>query len=253
MVRKINILLSFVSFIQFSIQAQELKIPKAPAGILVDLHYLAGVPVGILADRFGNHLGVGGGVSYIGAGKSIEIGVKYSYLFGSRVKEDVMSIFRTNYEGLLIGSDQFLAEMKLRERGFNTQIFFGGIIGKASAKARYGLKWQLGLGLLEHHIRFQDEARALTQFTTDLRKGLDRKTAGFSISPYVGYLFIQHQGHIAFAAGIEPVIAYTETLRSWNYDTNQSDDGKKRWDVMFNFKLCWYFPFFLKNSEEIEY
>lgn len=225
------------------------------AVLLPEFSYSYGIPMGDLELRFGTHLSLGIGLTYQPAKNHLNFGGKFSYFFGSEVKEDVLQPFRSSFEGLLLGSDNFLAEMKLKERGFIIQLNTGGLIPIFSqSKARQSLKWQMGVGYIQHYIRFVDEARALSQFNTEYLEGLDRMCNGWAIIPFVGYEFLSRKGWLSFYTGIEPVLAFTENKRSLNYDTNQSELGISRFDMLLNFKIGLYLPFYMNSDyEKIEY
>lgn len=239
----------FLLFCGRQLKSQESKM------LLSEFSYGYGIPGGDLEKRFGEQLSLGIGLTYQPAKNNFSYGASFCYFFGSTVKEDVLVPFRTQSDGLLIGSDQYLAEMKLKERGFFFQLNAGGLIPSFSQeKARQGIKWQIGIGFIQHHIRFVDDARALTQFTTDYLKGLDRLSNGVALIPYIGYQYLSRQGWLSFFGGIEPVLAITQNRRSLNYDTNQSQLGINRYDFMINFKLGIILPFYLgDSSEKIEY
>jgi hypothetical protein len=238
----------------FIFQKTILKSQESPV-LLPEFSYGYGIPGGDLKDRFDTHLCLGLGLTYQPAKSHFNIGARFSYFFGSDVKEDVLTPFRTSYAGLLIGVDQYMAEFKLKERGFIFQLHTGGLIPVFSqSHARQSLKWQLGVGFIEHYIRFVDDARALTQFNDDYLKGLDRLCSGVAVSPFVGYEYISRKGWLSFYTGFETVFGFTQSRRSLNYDTNKSDLGIAREDILMNFKFGLYLPFFLnEDSAKIEY
>ena len=71
--------------------------------LLPEFSYGYGIPQGDLAKRFGSHLALGVGLTYQPAKNNFNFGTRFSYFFGSEVKEDVLIPFRTSFEGLLIG------------------------------------------------------------------------------------------------------------------------------------------------------
>ena len=225
------------------------------AVLLPEFSYSYGFPAGDLDQRYGSHLCLGVGFTYQPAKNHFQFGTKFSYFFGSEVKEDVLLPFRTNFEGLLIGRDHYLTEMKLKERGYIIQLHTGGLIPVFSQRtARQSFKWQLGVGFIEHHIRFVDDAKALNQFTTDYLNGIDRLCNGWAMIPFAGYEFLSRKSWLSFYAGVESVFAFTQNRRSLNYDTNQSELGISRNDILVNFKLGIYLPFYLGHDyEKIEY
>jgi hypothetical protein len=223
--------------------------------ILAEFSYGAGFPMADLKTRFGTQLNVAAGLSYQPSHSHFRLGVRFNYFFGSEVKEDVLAPFRTDFGGLIIGSDQFLAEMKLKERGFVAQFYSGGLLPVFSQdNARQSISWQLGFGFIQHYIRFVDDARALTQFNTNYLKGLDRLSNGFALIPFIGYEYLSRKGWLSFYGGIETVIGFTENRRSLNYDTNMSELDIPRTDIMLNAKIGLYLPFYIITSpESIEY
>ncbi|MBK9109037.1 MAG: hypothetical protein IPM92_11905 [Saprospiraceae bacterium] len=220
-----------------------------------EFHYSMGIPGADLAKRFGPHLGIGGGLNYQAGSNNFNYGLRYTLYFGSEVKEDVLVPFRTDFEGLLIGFDQLLSEMKLRERAFLIQFSAGGLIPVSpNTSSRKSLKWQMACGFYEHKIRFVDDARSLPQFTTAMLKGLDRLSNGIALIPSIGYESLSNKGKFSYYAGLETVFGFTNNQRSFHYDLGISELGKSRLDIMLQFKLAIYLPFYLgKHSENIEY
>lgn len=221
-------------------------------GIFMDVNLAYGSPFGKLSDRFGPHFSFGVGLSYQPS-KGIDFGAKFQYFFSRNVREDVLAPYRTDF-GQIIGEDFFLTDVVLRERGYFSYIYFGGIIPLASqAKARHGIRWMLGPGFIQHRIRIQDDSRAATQLFSDFGRGLDRLTNGFCAVGFMGYEFKSLNGRINFYTGIETVFGFTQGRRQWNYDTEISELSINRNDNLIQFKFGWYLPFFIKKPESLEY
>ncbi len=222
-------------------------------GILLDVSYCYGMPFADLKNRYGFHLAVGVGLRYQPPSFFGQSGIHVSYLFGNTVKEDVIAPFRSRFEGLIIGRDGIMTDVRLKQRGYYGQVFTGGLFPLPSAQLNHGIKYQVGLGFLEHKIRIQDDARAAAQFNDQFNKGLDRLTNGWAIVPFLGYE-IQHRNRsLAFYFGIEPVLGFTSSKRSYNYDTNRSEYRIQRRDIFINFKAGWYIPFYFHDPEGIIY
>lgn len=223
--------------------------------IFPEFHYEIGSPKSDLADRFGSHLGIGAGLNYQPFNSKLNIAARMTYYFGNEVKEDILKPYRSSFQGLLLGFDGLLTEMKLRERLSLIQISGGRLFPVFSQKsARQSIKLELGIAYYQHYIRFVDDARALPQFSTQVLQGLDRLSNGFAIVPSLGYEFISTRKWLSFYTGIETMIGFGANRRSFNYDTGISELGLQRSDIMINFKFALYLPFFLnRNDEEIEY
>lgn len=225
------------------------------AVLFPEFYYEFGTPKSDMADRFGSHLGIGAGLNFQASESSWSFALRMSYFFGNDVKEDVLKPYRSSFQGLLLGADGLLSEMKLRERARSIQFSTAKLIPIFSQKkARQSIKLELGYAYYEHYIHFVDDARALPQFTDDILQGLDRLSNGFALIPAVGYEYISTGKWLSFYTGFETMIGFGANRRSYNYDTGLSDLGIARSDIMINLKFALYLPFFLnRNAEDIEY
>lgn len=223
--------------------------------IVPEFHYVLGSPQSDLADRFGSHLGIGGGLNFQPNESKWNFAARMSYYFGNEVKEDILQPYRSSFQGLLLGADGLLSEMKLRERASLIQMALGKVFPVFPQKsARQSIKLELGFAYYKHYIRFVDDARALPQFSSQVLNGLDRLTNGFAIVPALGFEFISTKKWLSFYTGVETMIGFGANRRSFNYDTGISELGLQRSDLMINFKFALYLPFFLnRHDEEIEY
>lgn len=222
--------------------------------VLAEFNYAMGVPGGDLAQRFGSHLAIGGGVGFHPGKRKFHLGMRGSVFFGQTVKEDVIAPFRTSQYGLLIGADQLLAEMKLRERAWLLCLSGGGLIAlRESPSSHAQLKWQLGLGFIEHSIRFVDDASALPQFDENLIQGLDRLSNGLAVVPAVGFEHLSKSGGFSYYAGVETILGFTRNQRSYHYDLGISELGKSRLDLMWQLRIALYLPFHLGDADDVEY
>lgn len=228
---------------------------QTTAVLYPEFHYAMGLPASDLSQRFGPHLGIGFGLNYQPKSNFWNVGLKYSFFFGSEVKEDVLAPFKTSFEGLLIGFDQLLSEMKLRERAYLIQLAGGGLFPLNGQPARRkSLKWQIGVGFYEHKIRFVDDASALPQFNSALLKGLDRLSNGWALIPSIGFESLSNRGKFSYYAGLETIFGFTQNQRSYHYDLGISELGKSRMDIMLQLKLAIYLPFNLgRFADQIEY
>lgn len=146
--------LTWISLISGSTWAQADSVtPRA----IVSLGYGFGSPIDQLKNRYGSFGMLH--VATIYRSRKWEIGPSINYFFGSTVKEDVLSIYRTKEE--TIGSDHQLAQVDLRMRGI-----FMGITLKKLFKINPSNIICLGLqpGWFAHWIRFQDQGILLSLF-----------------------------------------------------------------------------------------
>ncbi|MEM8526824.1 MAG: hypothetical protein AAGG68_19445 [Bacteroidota bacterium] len=238
----------FILFVPLIAQTQSTPKLNEGNGILLNFSYGYQFPFADLGERFGNN-----GVGYVGVEywtkNSFIIGVESSFLFGSVVKEDVIAGLRTQ-EGFIIGNDRDVADVQLRQRGFYT----GGLIGKLfplrENNNRSGIRTTLGLGLLQHKIRIQDDPqRDVASLTTELKKGYDRLTNGLALNQFIGYQHLGNDRQFNFSAGVEFIQGFTQNRRSFNFDT-QMQDTQMRLDVLLAVRLTWVLPFYLNETAE---
>jgi hypothetical protein len=235
--------------------AQESGKKLIPALIGIDLNYSYGTPMGDLATLYGNNLSVGTAIVYSSSNNKWSFGVSGNYLFGNKVKPDVIAAFRSTHEGLIIGSDNLLAEAKLKERGYYTSVWLGRLIPMVRTNTLiHGIKIKLGIGHLDHKIKIVDETRSINQWYTEYLKGFDHRAAGPAITTFIGYEFLEYRGRIWCYAGVEPIFGLTKSLRSYYYDLNQVSPSAQRRDFLMNFKIAWILPMYrFKKSDQIEY
>ncbi len=250
---RIYVIFLFLSFgLMLTGQGQE-RILSTKSGIFFDAFFGLGNSFGDLKDRFGKHQSLGAGICYM-PNKGFDFGIKLNYFFGSTVKEDVLAPYRTDF-GHLIGIDGYLSDILLRERGLFTYVYLGDLIPLGNQEImQHGLKVLLGIGYMEHKIRIQDDSRAVVQLQSDFGKGLDRLSNGLAGVTFVGYEFKSRNGKINFYTGLECAWGFTKNLRKWNYDTQSSDSNIRRNDILVQYKIAWYLPFFFgRHADAIEY
>ncbi|TNE49243.1 MAG: hypothetical protein EP344_18275 [Bacteroidetes bacterium] len=206
------------------------------------------VPAGDLADRFGTNGAIGGGLEYLSKGNFI-LGAEGHYLFGGQVKDDPLSILRTP-EGDIIGNNQLIADLALRERGF----YLGGLIGKlfTMGEQRTGIRLTLGAGVFHHKIRLQDNTNSVVQVTGDYAKGYDRLTGGIALNQFLGWQQLPGKGKLNWYAGLELNQGFTKSLRSWDFSEMRKLDGN-RTDLRFGIRVGWVLPFYISGAEKIYY
>lgn len=216
--------------------------------LLVNLTAGVHLPAGDLSDRFGQDASPGGGVEWITAGNFI-LGLEGHYFFGTKVKDDPLALIRTP-EGDIIGNNQLLADVALRERGF----YLGGQVGKlfTLGKKRSGIRITLGAGMLRHKIRLQDNTNSASQLINDYAKGYDRLTGGLALNQFIGWQHLGANRRANWFVGLEFNQGFTQSLRSWDFTEMRKLDGK-RTDLRFGIRLGWTLPFYQQKANEIYY
>jgi len=245
-----------ISMIHLGVNAQEQESLRINNGNIFSFDFAYGfhLPGGDMKDRFGRNNDVGGALEYMTDKGNWIFGVRGGYLFGKVVKEDVLADFRTT-DGNIIGSSATYANVALLERGIYTNIEFGKLIGLVPGNPRSGLRLTIGMGVLQHKIRLEeDRASFVPQIVNDYAKGYDRLSNGFAITEFIGYQHMANNRLINFFAGFEFIQAFTQNRRDWDFALERKDD-KKRKDFLVGFKAGWILPFYIspKASENIRY
>ena len=243
-------------FVSFDLTAQEEDDFRINLGNVVsfDVTYGFHLPDGDLKDRFGNSSEIGAGLEYMTKENNWIVGVHFGYFFGKEVKEDVLINLRTP-EGNIIGSNGNWANIQLLERGIHSNILVGKLFPLIKNNRRSGLRLTLGLGVLQHKIRVQQDSQTpIAQITGDYAKGYDRLSNGLSITEFVGYQHLSNNRLVNFYFGFEFVQAFTENRRDWDFTLDLKDDTK-RTDLLMGIKFGWILPFYIssKASENLRY
>lgn len=246
------IFIALLFFISARTTAQVQPAQNTGSGLLFDFSYGAHLPGGDLQERFGNNFSPGLHIGYITNNNWI-VSVQSSFQFGSTVKTDVLANLRTA-EGYIIANDRSVADIQLRERGFYLGLGVGKLIGLASGNYRSGLRLDLGIGLLQHQIRIQeDPVRTVAALTGAYRKGYDRLSNGPALRQFIGYQVLSKDKRANLFAGIELIQGFTQSRRNYDFLT-QEQDQTQRLDLLYGFRIGLTLPFYLgQNPDEIYY
>ncbi len=224
---------------------------NAGSVLLAGITYGGHIPGGDLADRYGNAFDLGLELDFITQNNLI-FGLESALLFGRNVKEDVLANLRTP-DGGIIGNTRSYANVVLRERG----LYIGGLAGKlislSQHNKRSGIRLTLGLGMLQHKIRIQDDPQSFVpQLDSEYKKGYDRLSNGLALTQYIGYQLLSTNRLVNFHAGLEFRQAFTKSRRDFNFDT-RSIESDNRLDLTFGFKVGWFLPFYIGQADTIYY
>jgi hypothetical protein len=246
-----SVILLLLLGLSASLYSQEWGGNNSGKAILFNFGYGPQIPLADLADRFGLNYAVEVSGDYL-TPNNWAFGLQSQYLFGSQVDEDVLADLRTE-SGAIIGNDREPADIQLRERGFYLGLRVGKLIGLSKANERSGIRINLGVGLLQHRIRIQEDPfRVVPQLIDDYQKGYDRLTNGLAIHQFVGYQTIGKNNGIHLTAGFEFFEGFTQNRRSFNFDTQVSDTAQ-RLDILAGFRVSFSLPIFLGNAEDRYY
>lgn len=219
---------------------------------LIYATYSYQIPGGDLKDRFGNNSNIGGGALFKSKGNWL-IGAEANYLFGEKIKNDgnVLGGIVTK-EGYVIDANGTYTEVRMYERGF----WAGGKLGKLfpifGPNPNSGIALILGGGYLQHKIRIEDKNNAAPQLKKKYLKGYDRLTDGYGINGFLGYFYLGNRKILSFYGGIEYTIAWTKSVRGYNFDAMEYDT-KNRIDKLTGIKIGWIIPLYQQAPAKFYY
>ena len=191
-----------------------------------------------LDDRFGLFFKLGTGVSLISETDWV-MSLKYHFLFGSEVKEDVLKSLR-NSSGEIISSSLIPTFPLLRLRGHQVG-FTAGKWFSLGENHDQGILFQLGPGVVNHRIQIQDDADPIPQLRPPYRKGYDRLTGGIGGISTLGYQYISANRQISFYVVLESTFFWTRSRRNFNLDTFEIDNAIRS-DGSIGIQAGWIFP-----------
>ncbi len=226
------------------------KANSGKSAVLIHLNYGYNVPAADMAKRFGGNFNVGGDVEYKFP-SDFFIGVNYSYLWGKSVKEAIgANLYNAKDE--IVGTDNHLANLVIRERGFSSSLNVGKLF-RIFPNEDAALKIGIGGGVLQHKVRIVDDYGVVPQILGDYLKGYDRLTNGFMTRQYIGYQYLSANRKINFSIGFVLAQGFTRSARGFNYDTGNKDIAR-RLDLLNGIQLSWVLPIYFNDySEDIIY
>lgn len=216
------------------------------ANVLIQLGYGYQQSIFTLANRYGGHGVLQGAIQF--KKSQWEFGASAQYLFGSVVREDVLSQFRSP-GGELIGEDHQIAQVDLRLRGS----LLGISAGRSFPIQKQGsLVFSIQPGWLVHWIRFQNPGETFAPIRGEYRYGYDRLSAGFAVSEQLAYRYLSKNRLINFEAGIQFTQGLTKLKRNIQLDQPQIEAVQKL-DGLLGLQAKWIIPIFSKKNPESIY
>jgi hypothetical protein len=246
-------LLIIASIITTVLHAQKAVAPKNYTPLSINIQYGVQKPIGILTQRFGINSEVGIGLETVSLPKGWIIGIEAYYMYGNKVRENVLKNIRTP-EGNILGDIGTYATVALKERGFYTGLNVGKLfILSDNGNRASGLRITVGGGFLKHKIRIVNGDNSAQQVAPPYAEGYDRMTYGIAFSQFIGYQVVSRNKTVNFTLGFDFTEGVTRNRRGFNFDTQKRDDSK-RLDFLTGFHASLSIPLFSnQNADEIEY
>ncbi len=235
----------------FSLNAQD---AESGTGFLAfGATYGFDIPAGDLGDRYGTNFHAAMSFDIWNPKLNGFWGIEGELHFGDNVKEDVLASAKTS-EGAVLGTDGGVSEIFLRRRGSYIGIHANRNVLNFGSMKTTGLNLGLGLGIMQHNIRIQDDTNNAGQFRNDYLKGYDRNTRGPALRQSIGIQSIGSSNtNINYAIALTITEGFTKDVRSVNFDTGMVNNGS-RLDLLIAIEATWYLPIVrFTESKEIFY
>lgn len=251
MEKRLIFIIYYLLFIAGICDAQKSQRDSAEKVFMLCPSFAYQLPGGNLADRFGYNFNVGG--SFMLKTKSNWLfGVEGQFLFGDQVNESHILDSISTQQGFVIGTNGGYADIFLYERGFHFLAKAGKVFPLLNPNKNSGVIATIGVGLLQHKIRIQNDDENAIQVSGDYAKGYDRLTNGLSITESLGWLYLE-KNHVAnFTFGVEFTQAFTKNRRSYNFDEMRKDETNRA-DLLYGFRVSWIIPFRKRVPKEFYY
>lgn len=207
----------------------------------IRLSYAPQLPAGNMVARFGFNSNLGFHVD-VKTKHSLLFGLEGNFIFGKKVKEDVLSILRTD-DSAIIDQNGAYATILTLERGLIINAYSGILIKKFSPNPNSGILIKVGIGFMQHKVRIEHNKNTVPALDGEYIKGYDRLTNGLNISEFIGYQLLSNSRLVNFFAGFEFIQGFTKSRRDWNTNEFMKDDTK-RLDLLNGFRVGWILPLY---------
>ncbi len=217
-----------------------------------DFRYGFQIPAADMRDRFGNNNALGLGIDFASFKSRWYYGIEGIYVFGNRVKEDVLAPLRS-YDGNIIGIDGKIADVNLKERGYYAGLQTGYIFKTTGNKNELtGIRTLIGVGLMQHKIRVQDNYNSVVPLEKKYLQGYDRLSNGPALHLGIGYQYDSPVNNVQFRIMGEVFTGKTKSRRDLDYPTGQYLDHE-RTDILYGLHIAYIVTISRTSSEEYIY
>jgi len=227
------------------------KVPER-SGFLTSITYKGQLPVGLLAERYGFNSSIGLGFQYK-TNNGLIFGVEGGYIFGDNIQENsLLNSYVFHQDGRIYDVLGLTSNVFFFERGWTFSGRIGKIILPKESNPNSGWFAQIGGGFLQHRIFADTKEFDIPQLAGDYGKGIDRLTNGFMLVQYFGYVNLDKRKLRNFSIGIELIEGFTQSRRSFNYDTMEAETGT-RLDILIGLRASWILPVYKSNKDDYYY
>lgn len=217
----------------------------------VHASYAYQLPGGDLSSRFGANSNIGLG-SYRKLRNGLLFGVEGSFLFGNKIVEPGVLRNVINSAGQVLDDQGVMADVFLFERGWTAFAVAGKLFPVIGPNPNSGIVLKVGGGFMRHKIRVQTQKNKVPQLEDEYLEGYDRLCAGPAALGYIGYQHFGNRRLVNFHVGIELMAGFTQSLRAYNFDTEQYNTPD-RVDLLTGLRVGWSLPIYRREDDSFHY
>ena len=216
-------------------------------------------PFGKLSQTFKGNLNLGTGFTFKTA-SNWTWSANFNYMFGAKLNHtdsesmDFMhTLFGSAFDshGQVFDLAGLASTIYFEGRYWNISAGFGKLIPVSKKWRNSGIWIHTSLGFLRHKI-FIDipdpSSNVIPAFYEDYQKGYDRRSSGFYMSQFIGYLFMQKVRVASFYAGVEIYEIWTKPDRNYIFNVGPTEDMKNEFSALLGFKIGWVVPLYEKKK-----
>lgn len=233
------------------VQAQVNINDSVVSTFIIPISYAYHLPYGDIEGEFGSSSAIGTGLIYKTSANWIWM-LEGNYIFGTKVKntDAIISQLLTSTGGV-VGTEGTYVELSSMQRGFDIMLKLGKLLPVFGINDNSGLFMQLGVGYLQHTIRWTVENNNAPQLQDDYKKGYDRLTEGVALSQELGLMVMSDKRMWNYKIALEAIEGFTQNKR-YNFDLMRREP-KHRVDVYLGFKFTWMIPLFGRAPKDMYY
>ncbi|MDR2980346.1 MAG: hypothetical protein LBV02_07920 [Bacteroidales bacterium] len=249
------ILIALISSSIFS-QSKNNSIDTTTSMIWLTANLCGQLPMGKLAETFKGNFGAGTGFTYK-TNANWTWSVNFSYMFGAKFKSDQVSFYKDLFGDIITPNGKVMDGY-----GMETDVYYEGhywtvngglgkIIPLSKRWRNSGLWIHTNFGFFQHKININvpdPGSNPVPCYEGDYKKGYDRRSSGFAMSQFIGYLFIQKNRLLSFYAGVEIYEMWTKPDRSYVFTLGPTADMTADFSALFGLKIGWVIPLHEKKK-----
>ncbi|MDR1112843.1 MAG: hypothetical protein LBL18_03680, partial [Bacteroidales bacterium] len=242
------LILVFIALLCRNVQAQSQfydtgkpTTDTATTMVMIGANFSTLFPFGMMRDTFKLNLNLGG-LLMVKTKTNWTFDLNFNYFFASDVRHPntVLSNL-VDENGIILDGNGLQSTIYMEGRFWHIGAGFGKII-PFDRWRNSGLWLHCDFGYFEHKIRIKEPDDAVPQILGDYLKGYDQKSGGFSMSQFVGYLFMRRNRVGNFYIGIEVYEMWTKPLRNYIFNVGHTNNIKPAFSCMVGGKLGWFIP-----------